>query len=140
MLGYHPLSATALSSLEQRVHVLSVLEAVSGAAEESNIASMLLRVLVSTEGTTVESGPNANGGSLAETVDSSDTARSLSTVGLVLGEATSLAESVAGVFGAVPLRIVENTLAMDQPPFVRQRWEFVQTRTGGQWVPVQTGE
>jgi hypothetical protein len=53
-------------------------------------------------------------------------------------EQSAGAQSNAQSFSAMPVNVAEGTVAAAPDPFVRSRWEFIMTSTGGQWVPVNT--
>lgn len=140
MLGLYSLSAAALSSLGDSVHVLSVLEGAACEVDVRITVGISAYVLDNASGSTSASGPNANGSSVLDSSSGNDQSQLLSVIGGSVLEQAETSDTAAALFSSVPLYIVENTVAEDQPPFARQRWEFVKTSTGGQWVLVRTGE
>lgn len=140
MLGFHAFSAAPLSTLTVQVHVLSVLEGVSCTVDVRITLGVAVRVLLNAAGSTQESGPAANGRSVHEQLSTGELLTALGVMGLSTEEQAEAVDLLAAQFASVPLYIVEGTASADQPPFARQRWEFVRTISGNQWVPIQTGE
>jgi hypothetical protein len=140
MLGFNAFAAAPFASLAERVHLLAVQEGATSTDTPRLTLQVALRVLLNSAGVTQGSGPSGNSRSALARADSVADAWVLEGVGLSIEETAAASEAPAALFGVVPLRVVETTLAQDPPPFARQRWEFIKTSTGAQWVPVQTGE
>lgn len=140
MLGLHAFSAAPLSTLTSQVHALCVLEGMSCTVDVRITLGVAVRVLINASGSTQDSGPLANGRGVQENLSTGELLSALGGMGLSAAEQAEAVELLAAQFANVPLYIVEGTVSEDQPPFARQRWEFVRTSTGGQWTPVQTGD
>lgn len=140
MLGFHAFSAAPLSTLTVRVHALSVLEGMSCTVDVRITLGVAVRVLLNAAGSTQESGPNTNGRSVQEQLSTGELMTTLGAMGLSTEEQVEAVDLLAAQFASVPLYVVEGSVSADQPPFARQRWEFIRTISGGQWTPIQTGE
>lgn len=140
MFGFYPFSNTSFSGTEGEVLLLAVRESSGSRDIPTNRAQMALVTREQSAGTSRDSGQSGNGLGVAEASTGTDRPAVNNNVQGVVVEGAFSRAAGSLQLNVVPLRVVEVSKAEDRPPFVRSRWEFVQTSTGGFWTPVQTGE
>lgn len=139
MFGFYPFGRAAFSSLEDAVHALLVQEASQGLDEPRVGLNMGLLVRENTAGVAEDGGNNGNDASTREWVAGADFAYSTLELYVQAAENTASVSTVSVRFSTVPMSIVENTGSADPTPFLRQKWAFVPTAQGGEWVLIGTG-
>lgn len=140
MFGFSPYGTNAFASLGGRVHVLSCLENAECLDNVRITLALAIRVEHNTSGTSNDSGQAGNmPGVLEGSIGGGDSSARTILPGNVAESGGSTANHTLQL-GIVPVRILEVLHTADAPPFTRQKWAFVPTATGGQWVLVPTGE
>lgn len=133
-----PISTTAISSVEGRVHVLQVREGAEVFEQRLGWHGMSLRVVESAEAAEFISGFRGNALGVLEGVVAGDRVTPTRTMRVRVEDSAASSQTHRIRMSIVRAQITEATQSRVEN-VARQRWEFISTNAGGQWVLVNTG-